>query len=202
MITALAKALFNSYTYLEYRKLVSDLLIENKSTGYEQSEDLTHYSSLNDARMNRLDKTINITADNIARLKALKKDYLWIVLSEGWCGDAAQILPILNKMADDSDKKIEMKIVLRDDNDDLMNMFLTNKGKAIPKLIIVEKATGLILDHYGPRPVGANNLVKDYKEKFGVIDEKIKTDLQLWYLNDKGIAVQNEVMEITNALEE
>jgi hypothetical protein len=55
MKTPVAKALFNSHSYLEYRKLVSDLF-EGKS-GSEQSDDLTHYSELNDTRMNRLIKT-------------------------------------------------------------------------------------------------------------------------------------------------
>ena len=77
MKTAIAKALFNSHSYLEYRKLVSDLLLENKSTGNEQSEDLTNYSTLNETRMNRLDKTMKITEDNSLKLKSLERDYIW-----------------------------------------------------------------------------------------------------------------------------
>ena len=123
-----AKALFNSYSYSEYRKLVSDLLLEGKSTGNEQSDDLKHYSELNETRMNRLDKTIKITDENSLELKNLKSEYIWLVISEGWCGDAAQLLPIINKMAIDSGK-IEFKIVLRDENDELMKLFLTNKKK-------------------------------------------------------------------------
>ena len=121
-----AKALFNSHSYPEYRKLVSDLLLEEKSTGNEQSEDLTHYSTLNETRMNRLEKTMKITEENSLKLKSLKGEYIWLVISEGWCGDAAQILPILDKMAEESGK-IDLKIVLRDENEDLMNLFLTNK---------------------------------------------------------------------------
>jgi hypothetical protein len=59
MKSIVAKALFNSHSYAEYRKLVTDLLLEGKSTGNEQSESLTNYSKLNETRMNRLEKTIH-----------------------------------------------------------------------------------------------------------------------------------------------
>lgn len=121
---------------------MADLLKEGKSTAVEQTQERTHYRELNEARMHRLDKTIKITEENSAKLKTLNKSYLWIVLTESWCGDAAQILPILNKMVLEANQKIELKLVLRDENEDLMSHFLTNKTKAIPKLIIIDKATG------------------------------------------------------------
>jgi len=200
MKNSVAKALFNSHSYLEYRKLVADLLLEKKSTGEEQSDELLHYSILNDTRMHRLDKTIIITDENKVKLKNLKKHYICLVISEGWCGDAAQLLPIFNKM-DEESNAIEMRIVLRDENESLMNLFLTNHAKAIPILIIIDKETGSVLNYWGPRPKGASNLIKNYKEEFGVIDEKIKTDLQLWYLHDKGISTQNEIIDLLMGFE-
>lgn len=195
-----AKALFNSHSYSEYRKLVSDLLLEGKSTGNEQSDDLKHYSELNETRMNRLDKTMKITDENILKLKNLKSEYIWLVISEGWCGDAAQLLPIINKMAIDSGK-IELRIVLRDENDELMKLFLTNKKKSIPVVVVVDKETGSVLEKWGPRPKGATDLITDYKKEFGVIDETAKTNLQLWYLHDKGISTQNELVNLMLDLE-
>ncbi|MFH6966392.1 thioredoxin family protein [Flavobacterium sp. FlaQc-28] len=192
----IAKALFNSHSYAEYRKIVTDLLYEGKSTGSEQSESLTNYSKLNEARMNRLDKTVKISEEVISKLQNLDNHYFWLVISEGWCGDAAQILPILNKMAHDSNKKIDLRIVFRDENSELMDHYLTNGGRAIPKVIIVCKEAGIVRADWGPRPKGASELMENYKKEFGVIDEKIKTDLQLWYLADKGISVQEELMEI------
>ena len=200
MKTTIAKALFNSHPYLEYRKLVSDLLLENKSTGHEQSDDLTHYSSLNETRMNRLDKTIKITEENTLRLQSLKGEYIWLVISEGWCGDAAQLLPIIDKMAIASEK-IELSIVLRDDNDDFMNLFLTNNSKSIPIVVIIDKETGSVLSHWGPRPKGAIELIQNYKKEFGVVDETAKTDLQMWYLHDKGISTQQELIDIMTQLD-
>ena len=188
-------ALINSCSYNEYRKIISDLLIEGESSGAIQSEDLTHYSSLNETRMNRLDKTIKISDDILLKLQSLKNESIWLVISEGWCGDAAQLLPIFNKMVEVS-AKIEMKIVFRDENKELMNLYLTNGAKAIPKLIILDKNTLHVQANWGPRPKGAIELIQNYKEKFGVIDDTIKAELQIWYLRDKGLSTQKEIMEL------
>ena len=196
MKSIVAKALFNSYSYSEYRKLVTDLLSEGKSTGDQQSESLTHYTSLNEARMNRLEKTIKISEDAISQLQNLEHHYIWLVISEGWCGDAAQILPIINKIANESNKKVDLRIVLRDQNDELMSQYLTNGGRAIPKVIVICKEAGIVRADWGPRPKEAAELIINYKKEFGVLDDKIKTDLQLWYLADKGLSVQRELMQI------
>jgi len=200
MKASIGKALFNSHPYSEYRKIISDLLQEGLSSGNEQSEELTHYSSLNEARMNRLEKTIKIAEVHSQKLKSLKHNYIWLVISEGWCGDSAQLLPIMDKLAMESNK-IELKIVFRDENEELMSQFLTNKSRSIPILIVIDKETTDVLNHWGPRPFGASQLIKDYKAKFGVVDETAKADLQLWYLHDKGISTQNEIMEMMLKLE-
>jgi hypothetical protein len=200
MKAIVAKALFNSLTYPEYRKLIADLLTENKTTGNDQSEELTHYSSLNNTRMNRLDKTISLLETVSLALKKIKKEYLWLVLSEGWCGDAAQILPVLNKMASETNT-IDFRIVLRDENESLMNSFLTNGTKAIPKLLLIDKTTGSVIGDWGPRPKAATQLLLDYKLKNGVVDQKIKEELQMWYFHDKGIAIQNEILELMTNVE-
>ncbi|OHT46863.1 thioredoxin family protein [Flavobacterium tructae] len=201
MKSTIAKSLFNSHSYTEYRKIVTDLLLEGKSTGNEQSESLTNYSKLNEARMNRLEKTMKVSDEVVSELEKVKHNYIWLVISEGWCGDAAQILPIINKMALASHKKIDLRIVFRDENEPLMNQYLTNGGRAIPKVIVICKETGIARADWGPRPKGAAELLVNYKKEFGVIDEKIKTDLQLWYLADKGLSTQNELMDIMRALE-
>jgi len=199
MKTVVEKALSNSHTYSEYRKVVSDLLLEGKSTGNEQSEDLISYTTLNETRMNRLDKTLRVPEENILKLQSLKKEYIWLILAEGWCPDGAQLLPVFNKIASASDK-IESKIVFRDENEDLMNLFLTNNGKAIPRLIIIEKETGKVCGDWGPRPQEANALIKNYKEKFGVVDATAKANLQLWYLHDKGLSTQEEIINLMQTL--
>src|SRR6478735_2016643 len=201
METSVAKALFNAYTYPEYRKRVSDLLKEGKSSGNEQSDDLLNYSQLNETRMNRLDKTLQLTDEVKKELHNIKREYIWLVISEGWCGDAAQVLPIINKMAEEAGK-IELKIVFRDENDDLMKHFMTNGRNAIPKLIIVDRETAGIKGNWGDRPRGAVEIIENYKAKNGAVDQKGKEQLQMWYLNDKGISTQNEIVNLMLDIED
>lgn len=190
-----AEALQKSFTYLEYRNIVSSLLDEGKSTGQEQSDELTNYSSLNNTRMKRLDKTMIVAEDVIKSILGLQKEYIWLVISEGWCGDAAQILPIMNKMQMIS-PKIDLQIVFRDENPNLMDLFLTNGSRSVPKLILLDKESMNVVGHWGPRPKGATDLIKSYKEQYGVVDETAKTELQLWYLHDKGYSTQREIVQM------
>jgi hypothetical protein len=199
--TTITASFLKSITYSEYRNQVTELLMQEKSSGNEQSDDLLNYSKLNEARMNRLDKTIHVGKVNSQALNALHGNYYWLVLAEGWCGDAAQLLPIFNKMANASDK-IELKILFRDENEALMNQFLTNGSKSIPKLLVLEKETMQLKGIWGPRPEGAANLIKSYKEQYGVVDETAKTELQLWYLHDKGLSTQTEVITLMEHLEQ
>ena len=191
----LNNALRNSYSYQEYRKIVTDLLQDGKTSGAIQTEALVNYSRLNETRMHRIDKTMRIDGAIISKLKSLQSQYIWLVIAEGWCGDAAQLLPIFNKMSIISEH-IDLKIVFRDENQDLMNLFLTNGNKSIPKLIILDKNSLGIIADWGPRPKGAVDLIQNYKEKFGVIDDTIKAELQMWYLHDKGLSTQKEIIEL------
>lgn len=195
MINAIKHALANSFSYENYRKNVTELITKGLSTGHTQSEDLLKYSELNESRMNRLEKTIQVTNEVQSKLENLEKKYIWLVLSEGWCGDAAQIVPVIHKMAEVAEN-VELKIALRDDNDALMQHFLTNGGKAIPKLIVLDAETLEVVADWGPRPAGAKQLILDYKAAHGVVDEPAKIALQKWYLNDKGISIQNEIVEM------
>jgi hypothetical protein len=199
MTAIIQNALQNSFSYAEYRKLASDLVAQGKPTGHDLSEALAHYAELNETRMNRLEKTITISEEIIQKLQNNSKNYIWLVLSESWCGDAAQILPVIYKMSEVANA-IQLKIVLRDDHAALMQQFLTNGGKAIPKLIILEAQTLNVVAHWGPRPQGAKQLILDYKAAHGIVDEAAKIELQKWYLHDKGNSIQQEIVEIMEKL--
>src|SRR6056300_75582 len=153
------KSLQKTYTYQAYKDLVKTLLLEGKSTGPNQSEDLTNYSLLNDKRMKRLDKTIKTLDDTKQFLKTIKSPQTWLVLTEGWCGDAAQNLPVIHRMAE-VNSNINLQLVLRDENLELMDLFLTNRGRSIPKLIALDKDLNILFT-WGPRPQTATNMVLD-----------------------------------------
>ena len=192
MNSIITNSISKSCSYNEYRSLIFTYAQEGKTTGLISSSDYINYTKLNESRMHRLDKTIEVTQETKALLENLSKEYIWLVISETWCGDAAQVIPVINKMAEVA-SKIDLRIVLRDENEDLMNLFLTNGTKSIPKLIIIEKETGEVVGDFGPRPTQAKQLIIDYKAAHGVVDETAKIELQKWYLADKGVSIQNEI---------
>jgi len=195
--TLIADSLKKGVSYTAYRKFIKELLTKNKSTGIEQTEDLFNYSLLNDKRMDRLDKTLKISEETQIAINNLRSNYSFLVIAEGWCGDAAQIVPILNKISEAS-PKIDLKIVLRDENEALMNQYLTNGSKSIPKIIIVD-ANNKVINSWGPRPSIATKMVVDYKEQNGSLDADFKKNLQIWYNKDKGNNTQEDIVKLLKA---
>lgn len=185
--------------YTSYRQLIVDLLKDGKSTGTTENPEYFQFSELNNSRMNRLDKTIKILESHQNQLKKISKKITFLIISEGWCGDAAQIVPVLNKLANSSEN-IDLKLVIRDENQDLMDLFLTNGNRAVPMLLIIDSQTNELLAKWGPRPQIATQMVIDYKTTHGVIDADFKIQLQNWYNADKGIEIQNEVMQLLNTI--
>ncbi len=194
MKNIIQSSLKKALSYSEYRDLVSSLLAEGKSTGPNQSEDLLNYSKLNDKRMKRLDKTVKLTEETVAKVKDIKTPQTWLVLTEGWCGDAAQNIPVINKIAEEN-SNINLKLVLRDDNLPLMDAFLTNGGRSIPKLIALNE-NNEVINTWGPRPTVATKMVADYKEKNGSLDAAFKEDLQVWYNKNKGVNTQEDIISM------
>lgn len=181
----ISESLKKTTTYNEYRTLVSKLVEEQSTTGNEKTEALINYTMLNDRRMRRWDKTIKLSDKDKETIKQYKNSVTWLVITESWCGDAAHIMPVINKVAELNDK-IDYKVVLRDENDALMNAFLTNGGRAIPKLIAIDKSSNDVLGTFGPRPTVATEMVNDFKSKNGKLTPEFKEDLQRWYNKDKG----------------
>ena len=189
------ESLKSSYTYPEYVKLMEDLLAEGKSTAPQQDENLTEYSKMNLRRMKRWEKTLKISTEAEAKIKAYEGKMIWLVISEGWCGDAAHSLPVIHQLAD-LNPNIEMRVVLRDQHEDLMNQFLTNGGKSIPKLIMYNVDQKEVIADWGPRPTTATQMVEDYKAKHGQVDIEFREQLQLWYNKDRGQNIIDDLLKL------
>lgn len=195
MNSIIKNSLENSKTYTAYKSLVKQMVEEKSTTGLDKTEALANYTKLNDRRMKRWDKTIKILDNAKNRIAAFDESITWLIITESWCGDAAHVIPAINKVAEINDN-ITLRIVLRDENLELMDAFLTNGGRAIPKLIMIENATGKVLNTYGPRPSEATNYVNRFKAKYGTLTPEFKEDLQHWYNNDKGQNVINDLTEM------
>lgn len=196
MVTDIIKESLNkSMSYQDYRTLVTSLVEQQSTTGNEKTEALVDYTKMNDRRMKRWDKTVKLSDNALERVKSYAKKITWLVITESWCGDAAHIVPVINKVAEQNDN-IDLKIVLRDENEDLMNQFLTNGGKAIPKLIMIDNETNEVVHTFGPRPTLATEMVNVYKAQHGKLTPEFKEDLQRWYNKDKGQSTVEDLVSL------
>lgn len=181
--------------YGTYRTLVQDRIANNQSTGTDHSEAIVGYTDLNEKRMKRLDKTVKLLPEVTAELVRIKTAQIWLVLTEGWCGDAAQSVPVMAKMAAEN-PHIEFKILLRDENLEIMDQFLTNGGRSIPKLVVLEKENLNVLASWGPRPQELQEIFMEAKKSPDFNYPEVQKVIQLWYAKDKGRSTQKEIIEI------
>lgn len=187
------KGLETGFSYAEYRVLLADLAEKGASTGPEQTEALTQYTQLNNSRMRRWDKTLKFSDEAVAKIKSVDQKISWLVLSESWCGDASPALPVMNKITE-INPNITLSIILRDENLDIMDQFLTNGGRSIPKLIAFKEEKGSVVSTWGPRSAKATRLVEDYKAEHGKLTPEFKQELQLFYNKDKGQSILEDLL--------
>lgn len=181
-------------SYKDYRELIDKLLTENKTTGNDQSQKKIDFTKLNVQRMNRLDKTINISAAIQQKLKNVDKPLNWLLVGDAWCGDCAQIIPVINKIAEASGGNIHLKIISRDSNAELTE---TYQAKSIPKLLFVDIENNKVTAAWGPRPKPAQEIMLRWKESNGKITwDDFEKELHLWYTKDKGLTITNEIIAL------
>src|SRR5690606_2384859 len=181
-------------TFAEYTKLLDDLMEIGMTTGPKQGEEMLHYAKLNRQRMNRLEKTLVLDHEVIAAARKVNRKMIWLVITEGWCGDAAQNIPAIEKIAAES-PNIETRYVLRDENLELMDQYLTDGGRAIPKLIAIDADSVEVLFDWGSRPAPAQELFLELKSQ-GVEKLSIIESIQRWYNADKNRSIQAEFTEL------
>ena len=180
-----------SMTYAEYIKLIDDLLIDGKTTGEVQSEAMFNYGKLNRQRMHRLEKTVKLNDSLKEKAGKIGRKMIWLIITEGWCGDAAQNLPTIEKIAAENPENIETRYVLRDENLELTDSFLTDNARSIPKLIALDAKTLETIGTWGPRPKAAMDYYHELKNQ-GLEKPQIMENLQRWYLQDKEKSLQSE----------
>ena len=189
------QSLLKAYDYPQYKQHIDELLSQGKTTGCDHSEPMVSLTRLNRQRIKSLDNTWDFSPEELAPFAKNTQKQTWLIISEGWCADAAQIVPVLEKIAL-ANPLINLKIVLRDENEALMNLFLTNGGKAIPILIILDSESLEVLHVWGPRPKTATLMVEAYKKEHGSLSPEFKEELQKWYNQDKGQSILADLTEL------
>lgn len=176
---------------IDYDKYVVNLAhdaITNPDAQYKE------YINMNQHRIHRVEKTYHVGDEVKNVINALAKPIFWLVITEHWCGDAAQIVPVIQAIAAASEGKITLKLLYRDQNPELIEAYLTNNTKSIPKIVQLDTEYN-VTGSWGPRPVEAQQLVKKLKAN----PETASTyanELHLWYAKDKQQHVEAELVEL------
>ena len=103
-------------------------------------------------------------------------------------------------------EKISLRFILRDQYHEVIDAFLTNDARSIPKIIVLDTETSEVLYSWGPRPIEVQKMVLDAKEASLATDDldlrkqissKAAEQLHLWYAKDKTKAIQSEFLKTT-----
>ena len=190
----ISNALNHSLSAQEYDLLLANYAAEGKTSGDTQSEDLIHYTKLNAQRSKRISKTTTLMSAVADLVKSLKKQ-TWLLITETWCGDAANSVPVIAKLAA-LNPKIDLRIVMRDENTELIDQFLTKGGRSIPKLVVLDEELNVMGD-WGPRPEALQKIYWDWRESEDKIPySEFHLVIQKWYNENKSEAIQTEFMEL------
>ncbi len=155
-----------------------------------KNNDKYNVTKLNLQRSNRISKTYQINEQLKDLIKSFDRTHTWMVITEDWCGDSAQNLPYIVKIAE-LNPLINLRILLRDQNLDVMDLYLTNgKARSIPKLVAFDE-NGNELFQWGPRPKAAQEVV-DQAIQNGLDKNTYLEKLHLWYSEDKGRTLESE----------
>jgi hypothetical protein len=180
---------YNKYSE-EFVNLINSINPEKLD---EQKKQKFEFLKLNLQRTQRLDKTFEPTLETKELFSQIINRQQWIIITENWCGDSAQVVPVITKLAQLNDK-IDLKILLRDSNLDYMDLYLTNGGRAIPKLIVYDENSEELFQ-WGPRPNEAKELFSKLKND-GMEKSDINKELHLWYGRNRGKEIEKEILEL------
>lgn len=178
--------------YNSYKTLFTNQ-VNNQNNLDENEIKYFEYRKINLQRSSRLEKTFTLSRELINEINKIKAPQSWMIITETWCGDSAQSIPILAKAASLNDK-INLRIVLRDENLNIMDSYLTNGSRSIPKLVAFDENDNELFQ-WGPRPQQAQNLMLKMKND-GVPKDEMNKQLHLWYAKDRGKEIEKELIEL------
>ncbi len=185
-----------AYSYSTFNSIVEKLFEREEVTDQNNTESNLNYTKLNLQRTSRWDKRGKILPEVEAIVQGIERPQNWLVITEGWCGDSAQILPFINKMAE-LNPLVELKVILRNEYPEIMDAFLTDGiSRSIPKVIVLDTETLEVLGDWGPRPEETQKTYLAEKVNPEIGGKEAAKNLHIWYAKDKGITSQLEFAEI------
>ncbi|MCG8373224.1 MAG: thioredoxin family protein [Balneolales bacterium] len=189
-----------AFSYSEFNAYTEKLFTKGKTTNEDNTESMLNYTKLNISRTNRIDKKGELNSEMISTLQNLVQPQIWLTLTEGWCGDSAQLLPYINLMAEQSNN-VELRVILRDEHPEIMDQFLTNGvSRSIPKVIILDAKSLEPLGEWGPRPSDVQDKYLAEKADPEIGGKQASQNLHSFYAKNKGAILQDEFIELLNSI--
>jgi hypothetical protein len=128
---------------------------------------------------------------------SIREPQRWMVITQPSCGDSSQVVPIIRRIAECS-PKITLDLILRDDHPEIMDAYLTDGKRSIPKLVAFDEE-GNELFRWGARPRPAQDLFEQ-AIKEGQTKQIALERVHLFYAKDKGKAVEREFLELLRGM--
>ena len=187
------------FSYSEFVQFTQQLVEEKRTTGANQSEAYLEYTRMCLQRMNRWNKTAKVSEKMTHLMESIQESQIWLIITEAWCGDGAQSIPYLAKLAE-LNPKIKLRIIMRDEYPEIMDAYLTNGARSIPKLVAFSEDLKVELFTWGPKPLYLMNRHKEYKhDSKGLSYSGFLEEIHLWYAKNKNQDLEAELFPLIQA---
>lgn len=190
------------HTYAEYERLFEVLANMGKEGQYFVKSANLPYIRSNWKISQRVKSSVVLFHSLNQLLLNLYYSYTWLVITEPWCMESAQNLPVIAAMANINPEKIRLLVVLRDQHPELMNKYLTNGIESIPKVILINETLNVEEFTWGPRPAPAQDLFLKWKrENDPKTKRSFSIELNNWYNRDGSMTIQREFKSFLQAFQ-
>jgi len=170
---------------------VTDISLEDRFNAGESFADfLTRPHQYRDL-WNALYKRATVPEDLLGRARQIQKPWHLLILSEDWCGDSINILPLVAKLTD-AVPSVDLRILGRDANPDLMNAHLTGKSRSIPVIMLLDD-NYVERGSWGPRPRPLQEWVMAHMDLPKADRYK---EVRTWYARDHGVTSLTEILDV------
>ena len=133
-----------------------------------------------------------VPPEAVARVAGLPGRWHLLVMVEDWCGDAVNTVPMLARLAELA-PNLDLRVIGRDDNPDLMNSHLTNGSRSIPVVIVLDE-NHVERGWWGPRRSELQRWVLG--EGKALEKEERYRRVRTWYARDRGRTTAEEVVDV------
>lgn len=132
------------------------------------------------------------SSDAVDRMNRLSARRHLLVLLEDWCGDAVNTIPALAALAEAS-TTVDLRILTRDANIDLIDAHLTEGTRSIPIVIVLDEAYRE-LGWWGPRPRPLQSWVRSEGQ---ALEKSARyREVRRWYARDRAETTLGEILSL------